>query len=117
MKLCNDDEDVSTFRSLNIKLVKEQTDYKHIIDRLTNRYEYIQEAIDIIDGLNKTLTRLYKGNYKYDFCVDEGINVHDLKIKDRYKKKLSLKCNISNHDLTLLKKKFEISLNDLHINK
>ena len=114
MKLCNDDEDIATFRSLNIKLVKEQTNYKCIVNRLTDRYGYIQEAYDIINRLNKDLTKLYKGNYKYDFCIDEGINIHDLKIKDRYKKRLSLKCNISNHDLAILKKRFEICLNDLH---
>ncbi len=115
MKLCNDDDDIATFRSLNIKLVKEQTDYTKIINKLTIKYDYIKEAINIINNLNTDLFKLYKGLYKYDFCIDEGINTEKLKIKDKYKKNLSLKCNLSNHNLTLLKKRFEQSLNDLHI--
>ncbi len=107
------DGDNAMFRTMSLRLIKESTEGDNIIKRLSDRYQYVQEAFYIKKHLNKKLSTMYTGSYKYDFCVNEGISVNDLKINKRYKEKLRIDNHISNNNLILLKKKFEIDLNKL----
>jgi len=109
MKLSSSDDEAS-FRSINLRLVKDDTSYNSVIERLNDKYSYITEAIDIKTRLNTELKKLYKGQYKYDFCIDEGMQSSGLKIKPSYKQRLSMKCLISNDELAKIKKRFEEEL-------
>jgi hypothetical protein len=110
MRLSSTNDDIAEFRSLNLRLVKERTVYNDIIERLDDKYNYVIESIDVKNRLNKELNKFYNGGYNYDFCIDEGMSISELKIKDSYKQRMMIKYHLFNDELAKIKNKFEDEL-------
>ena len=113
MRLSSQDDDIATFRSLKIQLVKNIDVYDDIVKRLTEKYQYINESIVIIHDINKHLRTMYKGKLKYGFCIDNGINVNELNIHKGYRMLLSIKYLEMNDNFVVIKRHFE---NDMRNN-
>ena len=115
MKISSPDEDTSTFRSLKIGIVKEDVGYDTMVERLSKKYGYLQESIDLVDKMNKVFRTTCKGMYKFKYrlCVDEDIHPSEIKIDSSARKKILLKSHELNDELTKIKKRFEIDLSKL----
>ena len=114
IKLSSSNDDEVMFRSMSLRLIKESTQGMDVIDRLSLRYKYIIDAILIKNNLNRNLNNVYKGSYKYDFCVNnEGLTIDKLKISKRHKDYIRVKTHLSNSKLIDIKKRFEIDLSKL----
>lgn len=115
MSLSSPDEDSSTFRSLKIGITKENVDYDDIIVRLSDTYGYIQEAIDLVNRMNKEFRKHCKGMYKlkYRLCIDEDVHPSELKIDSSVRKRLLLKSHELNDELAKIKKKFESDISNI----
>jgi hypothetical protein len=112
MRLSSPDEDSSKFRSLKIGITKESVDYDSVVERLSEKYDYIKGAIDLVDKMNKVFRSSCKGMYKFKYrlCVDEDIHLSEIKMDSSIRKNLILKSHELNEELTRIKKRFE---NDL----
>jgi hypothetical protein len=75
------DEDEKTFQQLNIGLVKQNSDYDNVVRKIAEKYELSNEMYEIIDRLNQKLGNIYSGKFKFDFCLQEDINIDKLKVK------------------------------------
>lgn len=75
------DEDEKTFQQLNIGLVKQNSDYENVVRKVAEKYELSNEVYEIIDRLNQKLGNIYSGKFKFDFCLQEDINIDKLKVK------------------------------------
>lgn len=73
------DEKVNQFRELDIKLVKEESKYKEIVENIEEKYKTGIDIIDLIDDLNRKLQKVYKGNLRFDFCIGEGKVLKEIK--------------------------------------
>lgn len=115
MSISSPDEDSSKFRSLKIGIVKEDVEYDDIVIRLSEKYDYLKESIDLVSKMNKIFRSTCKGMYKFKYrlCVDEDIHPSEIKIDPVVRKRLILKSHELNDELTKIKRRFE---NDL-INK
>lgn len=115
MKLSSPDDDSSKFRSLKIGIVKGDVCYDHIVQRLSEKYEYIQETIEIADRMNKEFRSICKGMYrlKYKLCLDEGIHLSEVKIDPILRKKIQFKQYEANEALAKIKNRFEKDLSGL----
>jgi len=93
MKISSPDEDISKFRSLNIGIVKEDVDYDSIIYRLSEKYDYIQESLDLVDNINKVFRSVCRGvhKFKYKLCLDENIHLSEVNINSSSRKKMQFK--------------------------
>lgn len=112
MGISSPDEDSSKFRSLKIGVVKEDVGYDDIVNRLSEKYDYLKESIELVNKMNKMFRSTCKGMYKYKYrlCVDEDIHLSEIKIDPVIRKKLILKSHELNDELTKIKTRFE---NDL----
>ena len=112
MRLSSPDEDSSTFRSLKIGLTKEDKKYADIVNRLSTKYDYLAETIDLIDEMNKLFRSLCKGMYKFKYrlCIDEDVHPSSLHIPSTKRKQLLLKGHEINDSFTRIKNKFEEDL-------
>ena len=113
MRLSSHDNDIATFRSLKIQLVKNADMYTDIVKRLTEKYQYINESMNIINDINKHLRTMYKGKLKYGFCIDNGINVNELNIHKGYKIILSTKYLEMNDNFVIIKRQFENDMRNM----
>ena len=115
MRLSSPDEDSSMFRSLKIGLTKEDRKYADIVDRLVEKHEYLTEASDLVNKMNKMFRSSCKGIYKlkYRLCIDEDIHPSSLDITSSHRKNLLLKSHELNDELSKLKKRFEQELDDI----
>jgi hypothetical protein len=115
MRMSSPDEDSSSFRSLKIGVVKDSVCYDPIVQRLSERYDYIQESFDLVDEMNRVFRSICKGMYKFKYrlCMDEDIHLSDIKIDSLSRKKVQLFQHEINDKLTKIKSRFEKDLNDL----
>jgi hypothetical protein len=115
MRLSSPDEDSSTFRSLKIGLTKEDRKYADIVDRLRDKHEYLNEATELVDKMNKLFRTSCKGLYKYKYrlCIDEDIHPSGLSISSSSRKRILLRSHELNDELSKLKTKFEKELSDI----
>jgi len=115
MRLSSPDDDSSTFRSLKIGITKKDRKYADIVDRLSERHDYINESIELVDKMNKVFRSLCKGMYKFKYrlCIDEDIHPSDLKIDSSSRKNLLLKSHDLNDELSKIKKRFEKDLSNI----
>jgi hypothetical protein len=74
-------EDIEEFRRLRIGLVREGTDKKEVVSKVTEEYALKKDIVDTISVLNGELSKYYKGKFKFDFCIQEDISVEYLKIR------------------------------------
>lgn len=110
-------EDITKFRAMNIRLVdKEKTENKKIVRKITQLYDLSEEnnPIRLVDELNKELKRHYKGKFMFDFVLEEGKNIEEIKIK-RNKKRLKILAMEFNDSLAKIKKKIERKLKKEHL--
>ena len=107
IRLSSLNENETIFRTVNLKLTKESNNYDESIKKIGKLFPDALIMLDIKKNLNKTLNKVYKGNYKFDFCIDEGISISKLKIKEKYKQQLLSKLFESNDKITKIKKIFE----------
>lgn len=74
------DKDEQTFQQLNIGLVK-QSDYTDVVRKVAEKHQLSDEMFEAIENLNQKLGNIYTGKFKFDFCLQEDINMDKLKIK------------------------------------
>lgn len=101
------DEKVKKVRSFKFNLVKENTGYEDDVR------EYLPDALILRDRLNKELKRIYRGSYRFDFCIGEGMKPSEIKIKQDKENRLKEKWFEFNDKLGIIQKKFEESLKDI----
>jgi hypothetical protein len=75
------DDDEKTFQQLNIGLVKQKSNYDEVVRKISEKYKLSNDLVDAIDKLNVKLGNIYGGQFKFDFCLQEDININDLKVK------------------------------------
>ncbi len=103
MKLSSLDDDEAVFRSIEIGLVESPTKYHNCISNVSENHPEVLSLFIIKKKLNDQLKKRYNGKYLFDFCIDESVSIDTLKIKDSYKKFLSLSFFESNDDITKIK--------------
>lgn len=107
LSLSNLDERTNKFRAMNVGLVKEPTKYKPIVSEVLQKYDIINEIDKELDILNKNLQSSYRGKLKFDYCIEEEVNINKSKIKSRLLKKLKLQLLETNDKLSKVKKEIE----------
>jgi len=108
-------EDITKFRAMNIRLVdKEKTENKKIVRKVTQLYDLSEDPIRLVDELNRELKRHYKGKFMFDFVLEDGKNIGEIKIK-RNKKRLKILAMEFNDSLAKIKKKIERKLKKEHL--
>jgi hypothetical protein len=82
MKISSPDDDMSKFRSFKIGIVKENVEYDSVVIRLSEKYEYILETLNIVEKMNKDFRSTCKGMYKlkYRLCLDEDIHLSEINV-------------------------------------
>jgi predicted HicB family RNase H-like nuclease len=74
-------EDIEEFRKLRIGLVREDTDKKGVVSKITKEFELKKDIVENIDKLNCELKKTYTGKFKFDFCIQEDIKAEALRLK------------------------------------
>ena len=83
MKLSCKSKDVNIFRSIDIKLVQNETNYKKTIKKVQDKYKTDNDIIELLESLNK---EVYIGKLKFDFCLNEGLDIENIKLSENKKK-------------------------------
>lgn len=102
------DGKTNVFRALEIKLTeKENPSHTEIVKDVVEKYELSNEVLSLLENLNKELKSMYRGKYKFDFCLEEGKPVTKMKIKnsESLKKKIFNVNNMFSQQKTLLERK------------
>jgi hypothetical protein len=86
MRLTEYLKDIDEVKNLKIGLVKKDAKYQDFIQNLKEKYDLKRDIIKEIDDFNKEFRKIYKGQFKFDFCISEDINIDDLKVKNSNKK-------------------------------
>jgi hypothetical protein len=108
MRLTEYLKDIDEVKNLKIGLVKKDAKYQDFIQNLKEKYDLKRDIIKEIDDFNKEFRKIYKGQFKFDFCISEDINIDDLKVKNsKLKDRIILKWFQLNHDLSKIKTEIE----------
>lgn len=107
LSLSNLDERTNKFRAINVGLVKESTSYNTIVSDVLQKYDIVNEIDKELDILNKNLQSSYRGKMKFDYCLEEAIDMNKSRIKSRLLKKLKLQLLETNDSLSKVKKEVE----------
>jgi hypothetical protein len=78
-------DDEKTFQQLKIGLVKQKSDYDEVVRKVSEKHQLSNEIIELRNHLNEKLHNVYQGKFKFDFCLQEDINIDDLKTKRKGK--------------------------------
>jgi len=77
------DSKTNIFRSLSIKLTeRENPAAREIVEEVTEKYNIPNDVLTVIDELNKELKKNYRGKYRFDLCVEEGLTIDKVRIRD-----------------------------------
>lgn len=99
---------IHTFRLLQIKLVENKTEYNEIVDFIEEKYNLSMEVNNLLEKFNQQLKILYKGKYKFDLCLNEGIIPDNIKKIDNKKiKSIKKEWYKVNDEFAKIQKKFE----------
>lgn len=109
LSYCPIDEKINKFRALTIQIVSAPTTYKEVVSELIEKYS-LPTLDNTLKKLNHELRKNYKGNYFFDYCIDEGISFNKLNLKYNNYQKIKLLQLEINDVLTSHKKSIEISL-------
>ena len=105
------DDDTSTFRSLNLDLVEEETGNLELVKRVSEQYSLDDTALQLLERANKELKKMYRGRLKFDFCLDtQGMLPEEVKIEKRKVRQLKEKWFKFNNELSEIQIDFEKSL-------
>ena len=106
-------DDEKTFQQLKIGLVKQKSDYDVVVRKISEKHQLSNDLINEMNKLNKALRSGFKSpncserKFKFDFCLDEDINIDDLDIKKRVKDRLKTEVFGSNDKLAQSKTNME----------
>lgn len=108
------DEDETRFRLLRLRLVKEKTQHDQIVDKVADKYELDKDGIiSLRELLNKDLKRKgYRGSEMFDFVLDEGEDIEDIKLEKRKKDLLRKRHLELEGELAQIKSRFEKKLRE-----
>ena len=115
LKFLSLDEDTTIFRSLSIKLVADDTPHQEVAKRVQKKYGLSNNALELLEVLNKEFKQMYKGKYRFDLCVDEGKTLDEINIGKKYQNRIKIKWYEFNNELTLIKKEFEQKLKNIKV--
>ena len=115
LKFLSLDEDTTVFRSLSIKLVADDTPHQEVAKRVQKKYGLSNNALELLEVLNKEFKQMYKGKYRFDLCVDEGKTLDEINIGKKYQNRIKIKWYEFNNELTLIKKEFEQKLKNIKV--
>jgi len=73
------DKKIKEFRSLQIKLVDTSTNHKDVVNFIGEKYKINLDIDKVLSDFNSKLKNVYKGKYKFDLCLKEGIQPDNLK--------------------------------------
>lgn len=109
LTLSSTDEEVSTFRSLNLDLVEEDTGNSEIVKKISDEYALDDAAQQLLERANTELKKMYRGKLKFDFCIEsEGLSPADIKnIEAKKVRKLKEKWFKFNDELSEIQITFE----------
>jgi hypothetical protein len=108
IQLSSKDRDILKFRAINIGLTNEKTNYDDVVLRIQKQFVLKADATALLNKINEELVRFYSGKYRFDFIIDEGVDVDSIKIRD--KKRIDLlkqKVFEFNEELNSIKEEFE----------
>jgi len=99
---------IQIFRSLQIKLVEKKTNHIQVVDFIEKNYNLSGQIKVLLNKSNCQLKNMYKGKYKFDLCLDEGILPDNIIRIDNKKIKLIKKEWYKvNSDLAKIQNQFE----------
>jgi hypothetical protein len=107
IKLSSEKEEEVVFRSLKVGIVKNDTQYKDIVEKLSSKHQYVKESLDVLNTVNKKLRKYYKGKYKYGFCINEDKPVDDIKVRKNHKDVIYSEYLRANDKFDKIKQQFE----------
>jgi len=105
-------EEETKFRLLKLKLIKKRTYNEQIIKKISQEYNIDENIIlELREALNRDLIRKgYKGPEKFDFVLDEGIDIDNIKLENRKKDLLKKRYLELESELSKIKCEFEKKL-------
>ena len=108
------DEDETRFRLLRLRLVKEKTQHDQIVDKVAEKHDLDKNSIiSLRELLNKDLKRKgYRGDEIFDFVLDEGEDIEDIKLEKRKKDLLRKRHLELEGELAQIKSRFEKKLRE-----
>jgi len=107
------DEKVNIFRSLQIKLVNSNTGYSNVADFVSEKYNIQINTASMLSKSNTLLREHYKGKYKFDLCLNEGIPPDDLKkLSDKQLRRIKREWYKVNDEFAKIQKMLEKHLQD-----
>lgn len=101
------DHSIETFRSLKLRLVESETPHKKVVEEIEDKYLTGNELTELLGTMNKDLRKVYRGKYRWDFCIDEGIRPDEIKIDEAKKQRIKGKWYEFENSLVQAQKKFE----------
>jgi hypothetical protein len=107
IKLSSEKEEEVVFRSLKVGIVKDDNQYKDIVNELASKHQYIKESLDVLDTVNKKLRKYYKGKYRYGFCINEDRPVDDINVRKNHKDVIYSEYLRANDKFDKIKRQFE----------
>lgn len=105
ISLSSKDPEQGKFRSLNVGIVEDDSDYVDII----KKYQHV-DILETINQYNKRFKNDFKGKYKLGFYIDEDENIDSININTKKKERIFRKIDEFNNVLAILQKEFERNL-------
>lgn len=107
------DEKVNIFRSLQIKLVDSNTEYLNIVNFVEEKYNISFNINGLLHKFNSLLKEVYKGKYKFDLCLHEGIIPDNIKkLTNKQTKEIKKEWYKVNDEFAKIQKMLEKHLQD-----
>jgi hypothetical protein len=110
------DKDSNKFRMLSLKLVKTRTKHEETVKKISEEYDLDTNYIlGLRELLNKDLKKKgYRGPNIFDFVLDEGSGIEDIKLENRKKDILKRRHFELESKLAEVQKKFEKKLKQVY---
>ena len=102
------DTDIEEFRKLNIGIVEESKD--ELVRKIEEKYGIRNEAVDLINDLNKLLGKKKLG-FTYDLLESDDIEKEIKRLNKKVKDAFKMKFFESNSFLSEMKRELEEKLN------
>ena len=110
LALSSRDDDVSRFRSLKVDLVESDTGNVELVKRIAEKGMLDDSVLVLLERANRELKKLYRGKFKFDLCLDEGMSPDEVKMDSQKVKQLKEKWFQFNDELSQIQINFEKSL-------
>ena len=110
LALSSKDEDIQDFRMLKFKLVEEDTKHSATVEKISKLFDLDDNLFSLLESLNKELKRIYRGKYKFDFCIEEGVKGSEIKTSENRILSIKEKELQFNAELSKIKSNFEKKL-------